>query len=532
MTNHNLYLRQNILVEPLFNRWYAWSYLIAPATAAMYLENWYLKILRTFIATPQIHIAAQRNSAMKGGPFIDYPVERVADIKNLLEKTLQDNEPLLQLASAFKSFDEKLQTEAKGYSLETLYTEIPEPLQGYVELVYDLNNHPSIRLIEGLLYNSQYYRPSAQSITLSLIYQDNRPFVLTTPRFDAPQHLNLQIPFAHKSLDELFSMKTVPRAFSYIKELLNIQENNEKKFLSFFTKEAPHFNRIYEGKDIRIRYYGHACILIQTSKTNILTDPLISYKYDDHGIPRYTFEDLPEKIDYVLITHNHQDHLLFEVLLQLRHKIGTIFVPRSGGGGLADPSLKLILKNVGFEKVIEIDEMEEIKIEDGKLIGIPFLGEHSDLNIRTKLASLIRLKGCSILCVADSNNLQPKLYERLHAIVGDIDVLFIGMECDGAPLTWLYGPLMTRSIPRKMDQSRRLDGSHYERAIDMVECFNPKQVYVYAMGQEPWVSHLTSIFYTETSRPIVESNKLVEECKRRGLVSERLFGKKEIFLTA
>jgi hypothetical protein len=50
------------------------------------------------------------------------------------------------------------------------------------------------------------------------------------------------------------------------------------------------------------------------------------------------------------------------------------------------------------------------------------------------------------------------------------------------------------------------------------------------MGQEPWLTYLTSIQYTEQSGPIVESNKLVAECRRRGIESERLFGHKEIFL--
>lgn len=529
MNQQNLYLRQNVLVEPLFNQWYAWPYLIAPATAAMYVENWHLKIMRSFIATPQIHISAQKNQAMLGGPFINYPVERVSEIKELLEKTLQENASLLQFASAIKTFEEKLRTEAIGYSLDPLYQKMPEPLQGYVELVYDLYNQPSMRFIEGLLYKSPYYQPLAQSIVLSLIHRDDRVFMMTTPRLVHPQYLNLQVPFAHEALDELFQMKTVSRPFSYIKERLNILEK-EELFRSFFTEEAPLSNQAYKDKDVRIRYYGHACIMIQTSKTSILIDPVISYKYDDNGISRYTFEDLPEWIDYVLITHNHQDHFLIEVLLQLRYKTKTIVVPKSGGS-LADPSLKLLLKYIGFKNVVEMDEMDEIEIEDGTITGLPFLGEHSDLNIRSKLAYLIRMKGRSILCVADSNNLQPKLYDHLHDLFGELNVLFIGMECDGAPLTWLYGPLLTKSIPRKMDQSRRLDGSNFERAIDMVKHFDPQQVYVYAMGQEPWLKHLMSMSYTEISRPIVESNKLVQECSCRGIISERLFAKKEIILS-
>ena len=50
-----------------------------------------------------------------------------------------------------------LQTEAQGDSLESYYNKVPEMLKGLVELVYDLNNHPSIRLIESLLYFSLYY---------------------------------------------------------------------------------------------------------------------------------------------------------------------------------------------------------------------------------------------------------------------------------------------------------------------------------------------------------------------------------------
>jgi hypothetical protein len=37
MTSKKLYLKQNILAEPLFNQWYAWPLLIPPASAAMYI---------------------------------------------------------------------------------------------------------------------------------------------------------------------------------------------------------------------------------------------------------------------------------------------------------------------------------------------------------------------------------------------------------------------------------------------------------------------------------------------------------------
>lgn len=221
---------------------------------------------------------------------------------------------------------------------------------------------------------------------------------------------------------------------------------------------------------------------------------------------------------------------MFETLLQLRHKTRNVIVPKNNGGTLADPSLKMVLRNIGFTRVTEIDEMETIEVEGGSITGLPFLGEHADLNIRTKIAYLIELQGKKVLCAADSNDIEPKLYEHIRTHLGDVDVVFLGMECDGGPLSWLYGPLLTKPLARKQDQSRRLDGSNFEKALDLVKRLNAQQVYVYAMGQEPWLTYLTSIQYTEQSRPIVDSTKLVAECRNSGLTSERLFGQKEIFL--
>jgi len=102
------------------------------------------------------------------------------------------------------------------------------------------------------------------------------------------------------------------------------------------------------------------------------------------------------------------------------------------------------------------------------------------------------------------------------------------MECDGAALSWVYGPLLTKPLDMRMDQSRRLSGSNYERGIGLVNQFNFKEVYVYAMGQEPWLNYVMCTRYTEESNPIVASNKIVADCKSRGIAAERLFGHKEM----
>jgi hypothetical protein len=40
-----VYLKPNALIEPLFNQWYAWSYLLSPASAAMFVANAHLKLM-------------------------------------------------------------------------------------------------------------------------------------------------------------------------------------------------------------------------------------------------------------------------------------------------------------------------------------------------------------------------------------------------------------------------------------------------------------------------------------------------------
>jgi L-ascorbate metabolism protein UlaG (beta-lactamase superfamily) len=529
MSVQKYYLKPNARLEPLYNQWYAWQQLIAPVTAAMNIANAHVKIMRSFTSSPEIHVAAMKNPLMRGGPFIDLPSSRVGDVKSLLERTVENQSHMIEFAAAVKKLNEILTEEAKGQSLEPLYEKIPGILRGYVELVYDLNRYPSVRFIEGLLYKSPYYDSSLQAVDLSLVDEDYRPFVFSTPRFEDENHLQAHKEFSDPALDELFMMRYEPKPFAYIKDALQIEDRHDDLFSALLTEELQPSPSRYLGDSIRIRYFGHACILVETKETSILTDPLVSYRYPSE-VPRYSYSDLPETIDYVLLTHTHQDHVLFEHLLQLRHKIRTVVVPRSGGGALEDPSLKLALLNTGFKNVIEIDDMETIPIPGGSITALPFFGEHGDLNIRTKAAHLICLAGKSILCAADSNDIEPKLYERLHELMGDLDILFLGMECDGAPMSWLYGQLFTKPLERKWDQSRRTSGSDFPRALDIVRQLNCKRVYVYAMGQEPWLTFVTSIQYTEESKPIVESNRLVEACRGMGIESERLFGHKELFV--
>jgi L-ascorbate metabolism protein UlaG (beta-lactamase superfamily) len=68
-------------------------------------------------------------------------------------------------------------------------------------------------------------------------------------------------------------------------------------------------------KGTRITWLGHATVLVETARgTNVLIDPFIAQN------PKYPkgFE-LPEKIQYILLTHGHGDHMSDAVPVATKH---------------------------------------------------------------------------------------------------------------------------------------------------------------------------------------------------------------------
>jgi L-ascorbate metabolism protein UlaG (beta-lactamase superfamily) len=301
-----------------------------------------------------------------------------------------------------------------------------------------------------------------------------------------------------------------------------------ERFRGLFTSKPPPSPA--EGKGPRIRYFGHACVLIETGAENILVDPLISYAFPGQS-PRLTYRDLPETIDYVLITHTHQDHCVVETLLQLRDRVKTIVVPQHGCGELLDPSMKMLLGKLGFERVIALEPFDELPLRTGVLRALPFLGEHGDLDIRSKTGYMLETGNQRVMFLADSNNIDPALYEHIRERYGQADTIFLGMECEGAPVSWLYGPLLGDSLTRSMDTSRRLNGSDAEAGLRLVKTFGAKRVYVYAMAQEPWLTFISSLVYDEQSLAMRQARKLISECAESGIRAELLCGSKELETT-
>ena len=524
MSDAARFLRPDAIIEPLVDGFYAWVHTVAPVQAAMNLAFAQIPLLESYLQSPQVHINATQNPALRGGFFVGIEEARSGEVRELLAAIKRDRADLLEFAAAVAEAEELVRTSATGFDLTPLYPKLRPALSGLVEIAYDTSNQPSVRYIEPLVYASSVYSENRQSVQLSLETGVERPFILSTPRLSSPDVLDLRIPFRHPGLEELFRSRVHGTTLSRLRGLLEL-DDDQAAALSRLLAEQPDLSddRHIEG-GARIRYFNHACLVLQTPEAAIITDPWISA--DASATDRFTYRDLPDYIDLALITHGHQDHIVLETLLALRGRIGTVVVPRSSRGNMADPSLALYMSHLGLP-VVEVDDFSEVEFPGGTVVATPFLGEHADLDIRAKSTYCVKLGGRTIFVGADSSGIDLGLYRYIRGHVGQVDLAFLGMECAGAPLTWLYQGLFTKPVTKKMSDSRTLSGSNAEQAAGIMQELGASEAYVYAMGEESWLGHVMATSYNEDSYQLKQVAEFMTWCADHGIKSDHLLGQRE-----
>lgn len=124
------------------------------------------------------------------------------------------------------------------------------------------------------------------------------------------------------------------------------------------------------GGDLRVTMIGHASMLIQTAGLNILTDPVWSRRASPLAFagpqrviaPGIDFDALP-RIDVVLVTHNHYDHLDLATLKRLAEAFDPLFLTPLGNDTIMRPA-------VGNSRVAVLDWGETYRFE-----GLAFTAE-------------------------------------------------------------------------------------------------------------------------------------------------------------
>lgn len=123
--------------------------------------------------------------------------------------------------------------------------------------------------------------------------------------------------------------------------------------------------------ELRVTFVNHATTLVQVDGLNILTDPVWSYRVSPVSFagptrvrpPGIRFEDLP-KIDAVVISHNHYDHLDLPTL----QRLGAAHNPRY----FVPLGNRAILNAAGIPNVVELDWWQTVPLRNGvKVSAVP-----------------------------------------------------------------------------------------------------------------------------------------------------------------
>jgi N-acyl-phosphatidylethanolamine-hydrolysing phospholipase D len=114
---------------------------------------------------------------------------------------------------------------------------------------------------------------------------------------------------------------------------------------------------------LRFIWIGHASCLVQMDDFMFLTDPAFS---DRCGItanigpkryrpPALTVDDLPDKLEAIVISHNHYDHLDYPSVMSLHKRYGNALTWFCGLG------VRQWFRDCHIENVVELDWWEEWK---------------------------------------------------------------------------------------------------------------------------------------------------------------------------
>src|SRR5215469_3584725 len=117
MDNETMFLRPDAIIEPLVDGFYAWMHTVAPVQAAMNLAFVQVPLLESYLQSPQVHINASHNPALRGGFFVNIEESRISEVRDLLAAIKRDRADMLDFAAAVAQAEDLLRSSATGFDL-------------------------------------------------------------------------------------------------------------------------------------------------------------------------------------------------------------------------------------------------------------------------------------------------------------------------------------------------------------------------------------------------------------------------------
>ena len=134
---------------------------------------------------------------------------------------------------------------------------------------------------------------------------------------------------------------------------------------------AHPINALNDSSSSIVTWYGHSAISLEIDGKFILIDPMLGkaaspvpfmtkrFEYDQP----IDLESIP-KVDAVILSHDHYDHLDYPSIMKLKDKVGHFFTPLGVGS-------HLVKWGVEKSKITELDWWETTEFDQLKLVATP-----------------------------------------------------------------------------------------------------------------------------------------------------------------
>ena len=265
---------------------------------------------------------------------------------------------------------------------------------------------------------------------------------------------------------------------------------------------------------IKTTLIGHACLLIQSRETTILTDPTwFDYLWEEINVlcPSIVLEkDKVPPVDVLYLSHRHQDHFDVRTLAYIAQN-GKILKPDAMVVVPDDDILINVLKELGFNNLRIAADFEPITIKDVTLTPTPSLNKASTAKDDFPEHGLLVHDGEVTLWNQVDTIVSPEIIDQIRQRYGQVDFmhgrfvpLLEGNFSYNKPMDLPYDEYCTYlNVVKALAPKFVVPGSASFRYRDEIDFLNH---YSFPTTQEQYLRDLSAFYPDVQCRPYVSGD--------------------------
>ena len=232
-------------------------------------------------------------------------------------------------------------------------------------------------------------------------------------------------------------------------------------------------------EDMAVYWLGHSSLIIELDGKRFLVDPVFGNAAPVPGLfNRYVpsplkRQDIPP-VDYVLITHNHYDHLEAATLRALKDRDALFIVPLGVGAALRSWGIPAArIRELGWDESLQDGTLTVTAGETGH-----YSNRRPDDRNKTLWVSYILQSGDKKIYISGDSGYDADLYQSIGRKYGPFDLAFIEIDA------WNEGWPGIHLFPHQAVQAAQDIGAQE---------FIPVHWGVFNLGQHPWNESISKV---------------------------------------